>query len=381
MPKISKNEQIRNSKKVLETEGYLLIEPNRCICVHHKEGKNNILSTSNFYDASSSSVYRNALHNKIPICKDCITQIYQNYYAISKNIKWATYSTLRLLDVPFLNTIYEGASTSDKSVIEWTQVLGRYMRTYNSLKTKNNWEYNFDNSEEVELEFTLDGEVQLKQQKIKWNNKDKSTKKDVIDQLGYEPYEGYGDSDQKFLYNDLINYLNEEILEDQYKVSILIQIVDNNNQIRKYQYVKNQYSSDYSMVLENSDKLKSLESLIKILVDSNDKIAKENAISEKNKKTQSINRSVLSGKMKYLRDFDLDALEVDYYDQKKSYGMQRAADISMKAINSQIQFDDNDANEIITIQRDLVQEMEKQIHNLKDELRLKAKEVEELKEE
>lgn len=375
----SDKQKINEAEKRLENEGYTIIEPNRCMCIHHPKGKKNILSTVNFYDTSSVSIYRSALFGKIPICKDCINQIYQNYFSISKNIQWSVYSTLRLLDIPYIKTIYDGAVTSEKIEVEWTQVLGRYMRTYNSLKSQNGWDYNFDNSEEVELTFNLEGEVKINNADIKWSNKDRVTKKDVIAMLGYDPFEGYNEVDQKFLYNDIINYLNEEILEDQYKVSAIIQIVDNNNQIRKYQYVKNQYSSEYNMILENTDKLQSLEKLIKTLVENNDKIAKENAISEKNKKTKSQNSATLTGKMKKLRAYNLDDLEVDFYDQKKAYGMKRAAEISNKAIASQIRFDDNDANEIITYQREKFQDMENEILELKESLRIKSVELQDIR--
>ena len=61
---------------------------------------------------------------------------------------------------------------------------------------------------------------------------------------------------------------------------------------------------------------------------------------------------------------------MDYYDQMKSLGMQRAADISMKAMCEQMQFDENDINEIIMEQRNMIKDMEHKILDLEEENRL-----------
>lgn len=73
--------------------------------------------------------------------------------------------------------------------------------------------------------------------------------------------------------------------------------------------------------------------------------------------------------MDYLRELNFEDAEVDYYDQKKAYGMQVTADISMRAMNEQIQFDENDINEIIIEQRKLVKDMEQKILDLEEENR------------
>jgi len=342
--------------------------PNSIHCIYH--GDEVAVSSGSFYMANPASIWKNAEFGKIPICKNCIDNIYINYYTRSQNTKWSVYKMCERLDIPFINNIYDGAMKEKDN--DWQKVFGAYIKTFNSFASKNKWEANFDLSEEVELDFTPTSECDIKGITNKLSNADKRAKRDVENQLGYDPFDGYSETDQKFLYNELINYLDEETVEDAFKVSQIIQICANNNQINKYNYIISQYSSDPKILMENTDKLKSLNSLIKDIVMNNDKIAKENGVSEKNKTNKSQNKSTLAGKMKYLSSLNFDEVEVDFYNQKKAYGMQVASEISLKAIAEQIRFDDNDANEIITYQRDLIKTMENKISELKEELRVYA---------
>ena len=355
-------------KQVVELEkyNYIVIPPNRCSCIYHKDSAKN-LAISNFYDTSDSSIFKHAPNGKIPICKACIRDIYSNYFNLSQNVQWALYKTCEKLDIPFLLSVYEGALKESKE--EWQRVWGFYIKTYNSLKSINGWKYNFDNSDNVELEFSKDGIIKIENRDVKLKNEDKKTKKNVIDLIGYEPYEDYGIEDQKFLYNNIVNYLDEETLQDQYKVSAIIEIVDNSNQIRKHQLVKNKYMTDKNMILDNVDKLRSLEEIIKRLVENNDKLAKENGISAKNRVDKSMNKSTLTGKMKYLSELNFDQIEIDYYDQMVCFGMQRAASISMKAIKEQLNWDEDTSNEVIITQRGLIEKLQNDVLKLEEKER------------
>ena len=76
---------------------------------------------------------------------------------------------------------------------------------------------------------------------------------------------------------------------------------------------------------------------------------------------------------------DFDDAEVDFYDQKKAYGMKRTADISIQAIQDQLQFDENDIGYMITEQRNMIGEMEEKILDLEEENRVLNIKVEKLK--
>lgn len=350
-----------------------------------KHGKRPI-SISKFYIASDVSVF-SAL-GYIPICKDCLYKMAEDYYDRYKNEKVAIYLICRKIDVAFDNNIFESSLKKWGSNIR--KVFQTYMTQYNSLGQGNNAQLPFDEGEHIDINNLLDGEktkgenvdedgIKLEND-VKMSEEDIEAKEEVISLLGYDPFEGYAESDQKFLYNDLLSYFgDEDVLEDQYLISQLLQIVNNNNQIRKIDYLISQYTADTELLINNETKVKSLNSIKKDIVANNDKIAKENRISVKNREGSNIKKSSLTVMMEYLRSIGLEEAEVDYYDQKKAYGMQRAADISMKAMAEQIQFDENDINEIIIEQRKMIKEMEDKILDLEEENRKLYVEIENYK--
>lgn len=352
-----------------------MIEADKLSCVKHG-GKE--LNLSNFYMASPVSIY-NAL-GYIPICKKCLYEMTNEYNSRYKDMRKAIYYICRKIDVAFNSNIYEGALEKDGTDIK--KIFQSYMTQYNSLGRTNNTFLPFDDGEHIE-EFgfinTNESKNNDKNEKdvvvgydnsIKMSKNDVLVKQDVIKNLEFDPFEGYSETDQKFLYNDLVSYFDdEEILEDQFLISQIIQVVNNNNQIRKIDYLISQYTADNELLIQNESKVKSLNSIKKDIVQNNDKIAKENGISVKNRKGGNARKSSLTVMMEYLRELNFEDAEVDFYDQKKAYGMQMAADISMKAISEQIQFDENDINEIIIEQRNMIKEMEEKILDLEDKNR------------
>ena len=115
------------------------------------------------------------------------------------------------------------------------------------------------------------------------------------------------------------------------------------------------------------------------LVNSNDKIAKENEISVKNRSNKDIGRSTLTYLMKDLREKDFKEAEANYYDQLRSEGTQWAADMSMKAIKQNGFFDENDRGEVFELQREMIQKLQAQVDDLTEEKRLLTIERDELK--
>ena len=200
-----------------------------------------------------------------------------------------------------------------------------------------------------------------------------TVRQDVIKMVGYDVFGSATKDDQKYLYNDLISYLDEETLEDSFKLSVVIQIVQNNNQIRKIDDAisNGDLKADPKLIRDLSE-------IKQKIVSNNDKLAKENAISVKNRGDKSAGRSTLTYMLKQYRELNFDDAEVDYYDQLKAYGMKVCADISNKSLLDQLSFDENDYIDIINTQRDLVQEYGMRITELEEENRVLHKKIQEL---
>lgn len=208
-----------------------------------------------------------------------------------------------------------------------------------------------------------------------WTDEERKNVETVIEVIGYDPFAGYQSSDRRYLFGELVKYLDdEEVVDDNYKLSQIIQIVNNNNQIRQYDLLIAQLKP-----LTDSKDIQVLNEMKGKLVQSNDKIAKENEISVKNRSNKDIGKATLTYLMRDLREKDFDRAEADYYDQLKSEGSRWAAEVSMNAIQKNTFFDENDMREIDGIKRQMVVELQEKVDDLMEEKRQLLVEIQKLK--
>ena len=208
-----------------------------------------------------------------------------------------------------------------------------------------------------------------------WTDEERKNVETVIEVIGYDPFAGYQSSDRRYLFGELVKYLDdEEVVDDNYKLSQIIQIVNNNNQIRQYDLLIAQLKP-----LTDSKDIQVLNEMKGKLVQSNDKIAKENEISVKNRSNKDIGKATLTYLMRDLREKDFDRAEADYYDQLKSEGSRWAAEVSMNAIQKNTFFDENDMREIDGIKRQMVVDLQEKVDDLMEEKRQLLVEIQRLK--
>lgn len=307
-----------------------------------------------FYKAQWSELY---LKNDkyAPICKECINELFKKYsekYGATNACIFLCY----MLDIPFYYSLYD-------SIIKNNNIfsMGLYCRQLN------NRQYQYQSFQQTLLQKELnktDNEL-LEEKELKWTNIELKNKQNVIDIVGYDPFEGYPEIDRRFLFNELIKYFDDDIAEDTYKLSQVIQIVNNNNQIRNYDVLITKLSP-----IKDANDIKNLNAMKSNLVASNDKIAKENEISVKNRSNKEIGKSTLTYLQKKLREMDFKKAEANYYDQLRSEGTLWGIDMSMKAINQNTFFDENDIQDIKNIKIELINELQNKVDNLMEEKRL-----------
>lgn len=354
----------------------------RITCVKHG---GNLLPDSFYMATPEDSVFSGI--GRIPICKNCLFKMADEYFEKYNDYAYTIYLMCQKVDIAYYSGTFEGAMKAGDTLA--SKVFQRYIVQFNSLGEVNNSQLPF-----IEGEHIFVGEIEKPNKakeekpkdeledlkKIKLNREDKKAKQEVIDLIGYDPFEGYSEADQKFLYSDLLNYFgDEDVVEDQFLVSQIIQIVNNNNQIRKLDYLLSNYMADNETLGEKASTIKSLNATKKDIVQNTDKIAKENRISVKSRAGSNINKSSLTVMMERLRSLNFEDAEIDFYDQKKALGMKRAAEISIKAIEEQLQFDENDMGNMITEQRNMIREMEEKILDLQEKNRQLHVEIEKLK--
>lgn len=299
------------------------------------------------------------------LCVDCIKDMFDTMSRRYKSDRTACIMMCYTLDVPFYHSLYDSIVTNNSYFS-----IGLYMRQLNQRQ------FQYQTFQQTllnrELEKT-EKEVQ-EAREDKWTPAEKRNAQEVLSALGYDPFDGYPSEDRRFLFGEFIKYLDEDTSEDPYKLSQIIQVVNNNNQIRQYDLRISGLDP-----IKDSGLIKELNAMKSTLVTSNDKIAKENEISVKNRSNKDVGRSTLTYLMRDLREKDFKKAEANYYEQLMSEGTQWAADMSFKAIKANGFFDENDKEEIFQIQREMVQKLQKQVDTLMEEKRLLLIEVDEWK--
>ena len=355
------------------------IDSNTITCPMCGEPKSSLKGASNFYKSLSPLyVGINLKHPEHPwmgFCKECVWSTYNTYYNILKDMKKSILITCMKFDIPFNEGDYDGTMKQCANNPS-SHPFKVYMTKVNSLGNFNNALTGFDPKFLFDKETGKDlitnafeREAQDLDYNVQLNEQDLQVKTDVIRLIGYDPFAGYSNFDQKFLFNELITYLDEDTLDDAFKLSQVLQLVNNNNQIRKIDLVISTLSNDAKTLISNQGEIKSLSSTKSQIVGSTDKIAKENSISVKNRGDKSAGKSTLSYLMKQYRELNFEDAEQDYYDQNKAYGMKMTADISNKSLLEQLQLDENDYTDMLNTQRELIQDYQSRIEDLEEENR------------
>lgn len=334
------------------------------------------IKENNYYE-NESVLY--SYYQRIPICKKCIYALYDYYLNIHHDKRTAVYLTCRKIDVQFLDNTYEMALKSHLKTKK--HMFGVYMTKHKTIGKQNSGDGDttFDDSDSLEL---VNNSVSNDKSDVKSNieeleeityvltEEDEKTKAQCIKLIGKDPFYGYALCDQKFLYGDLLPYLDEDTIEDGYKLSKIIQLIINDHQIRKYDSLISKSSKDLKSINEHSDTIKSLTALKKSVNEMSDKIAKENSIAVKHRGDQKAGKSTLGGIMKTRREYGFDKANQDYYDMMTTNSMLECANISNKSILEQINLDDKDIDDIVLEQRSLIQELQTLELTMKEKIRI-----------
>lgn len=317
-----------------------------------------------FYKSQWSESYEKNSHY-VPLCNTCVKSLFNDYEK-----KYGTNTACILmchkLDIPYYFSLYDSIVKNNNKFS-----MGLYLRQMNNRQYQyQDFSQSILNKELIKTkdDFELDKEV-------KWSKQDTHNRDYAIEIVGYDPFIGYPEEDRRFLFNQLSPYLeDEDISKDAYKLSQILQIIDNNKQIRQCDVrIAN------SDPIRDATDIKTLNSIKKDLVFSNDKIAKENEISVKNRSNKDVGKSTLTYLMRELRNKNFDKAEADYYDQLKSYGTRWAVDMSISSILQNGMFDENDKKEMYEIQINLIDKLNQELDEKKEKIRLLLIEIDQLK--
>lgn len=181
-------------------------------------------------------------------------------------------------------------------------------------------------------------------------------KRDVIKQVGYDPFANYpSESDKPFLYGSLNSFIDEESKNDGMKLKAVIQIVKTYNQIEKLNDQIDMLLSDPTTTAMNSAEIDKKASTVDKMIRSSATLAKDNGIAVNFNNNKSKGANTLSGKIKYLTEIGFENVKINAFDYETCEGMRQVAELSEMARHKQIGYDENIAQEIKDIKVELVE--------------------------
>lgn len=303
----------------------------------------------------------NATDRRVLFCKECLQKEYERNSNMYQSAEMALKISCARLDIPFYSSLYSSIINSNPSF-----GLGSYIRVVNTNRQYVNkgFAHSIVSGEFSNVVRNDDEPIDAEQED---QAEDFEHLDEVVAIVGYDPFEGYKQEDRKFLFNEIVKFfeIDDDISEDPYKLSQIIQIVVNNNQIRKYDL---QISS--MDPASDANDIKVVNEIKSKLVRDNDKIAKENEISVKNRSNKEVGKSTLTKLQISLREMGLDDAEENFYSQLNSPGTKWAIDMSHKSLIEHGFFDENDKQEIFDMTRELNIKLQSELDDEKEKNRL-----------
>lgn len=327
----------------------------RCTCC----GKEREDPRKNFYKVTYSKSHKgnNAYSH---ICVDCVKELFE-YYRDKYSQQEAVKIMCAMLDVPFYRSLYESVAKQHDDFS-----FGLYIRQTNGTQYMNKTFALTMHQGELEVTKKEAEEEAEELSEKNWTTEERRAKNEVKYLMGYDPFAGYAPSVRRKLFTELLGYLDDDdVLSDNYKISQIIQVINNNEQINQYDIAISRFDPKRDI-----DDIKDLSGLKRELVMANEKIVKENGISVKSRGDQKAGKGSLTGLMRDMRDKDIKESEVNFYNQLQSEASRWAVNVSLQSMLDNIQLGENDINDIIEDQRSMLLRLQDENDNLKEERRL-----------
>lgn len=329
----------------------------KCVCCGEEKDQDR-----EFY--KSNSIILKANNQRLVVCKQCIVSLYEYYVKKYDDCKVALYFLCRLLDAYFDTSVYYVAEQqANNSSSNIAQI---YFQKINSLPQWNSKTF----SESAPLDSNCNINIFQTEIELDTSELDKRNREDVIRMVGYDPFENENPIDKKYLYNTLVDFLDESTLEDSFKLPTVIEIVKSFNQIDKINQALAIMTADINNIANSVGGVKSLFEAKDKMYRSLLALAKDNGISVNHATNKSKGAGTLSGIIKDLHEKKIPGSEINLFDIETCQGIKQVADISNKSIIEQLMFDENDYTEMITKQREMLLSLTESNNKLEEENRL-----------
>lgn len=202
----------------------------------------------------------------------------------------------------------------------------------------------------------------------KWRPEDQRNRNHVLTTVGYDPFRdpSYTQSDLKFLFNTLADYLSDDVATDPHRVQSVIELVKTLLQQEKINQLISQEQN------KSKSDPKRLKDLVDIKRDYNNvvsTIANENGISLKGSGKNQAGSNTLSAIMKKMVDTEYEPIKVNFIDAKLSDSFKEIAAFNAKAIFDELNFQPDEFSSMVAKQSEIIAEQQSEIDQLKEENR------------
>ncbi len=325
-----------------------------------------------FYNSYSMLTKGN--DNKLWICKKCIVDLYDSLVLKYDDEKFSVFKICQMLDM-YYDEVLAKSLVEQKDTLN-TSVIKLYIQKINSLPQYSNKD--FSNSAVQ----TMKVKNSLTQEEFKvLDAKDLENMNEVIELIKYDPFADSNADERPFLYNTILNYLDESTVGDSFKLSAVIEVTKMFSQLDIMNNVISNLTKDTVNLESQSGKLKQLMEIKKMLTMQIMSFAKENRLTSSKQDGSTKGSDTLSGKLKELREKKIKPVDENFFDIKTSEAFIKIAEISNKSIASQLMFDENDYATMLKEQREKMMSLDKSNKSLEENLRLSKEENEYLKQE
>lgn len=374
----------KSVEKIVEEK---IIESFNCTCCGETK------KSAEFYK-SNSIIYK---AKKIcQVCKKCIFELCKELCDESEDVQVGIFRLCRHLGMPYLESVYNsareeveaemesevlaeikknGIDNIEEQPLDGIRVFRKYIKNINSLPQYQG--LNFENGESLDID-------DIERRKLKaiednMTDRDKQNRDDVLRILGYDPFETESPKDRKYLFNRLVDMLDDTTLEDNVRLMSVIEIIKGFNQIDKINEVISTITQDIGKIASNNGGLKTLIDTKKNLMGTVLKIAEDNGISTKFNTNKAKGSGTLSGMIKKLSEIDLDEAKVNLFDIQTAHGMEQVAEISHQSIMKQLLFAENEYADMVAWQKQELYKLGRDKDRLEEEVRLIKSENQKLK--
>ena len=327
----------------------------------------------------------------IPVCKECLYRIGTGLDPKTKEThetRETVIEAMKKADLPFIEDLYENSCAAITNETSGKKRGTGYSQMITCLQSLPQYfGMGFDQSDFGEQnvnDTTTDIAENFvsKKQEVSEDIEDMyvKNKRSVLRMLGYDPFIYEEEEDKPLLYSKLVNYFDDSLKDDGFKLEAVIEIVQTFKDVKHINDTLAQYTKQLQTHPEMIATVKSLTQTKKDMLSSALALAKDNGISENNNNRKSKGAGTLTGIIKELQEMDLDGSEVNTFDYETNMAIEDIMTRNHQNQLKQLNPDENDWEKEVIYQKGLLFNLQKERDNAVEFSRLLKKENKDLKE-